>query len=75
MSNARIFISAMRDKGYWKFSGRTNRSCSNVQRMWIAFADLISACVTLVTLGNVTCWASITIGLQFAEKNFDKGKG
>ena len=64
--NARVFWDSMTSRGCWKYSGRTNRSYDNVQRMWVALGMLIGAVVTLVTLGNVTCWADIKMSLSFA---------
>lgn len=52
-------------KGHWKFSGKTNKNITNPQRMWIALSHIIAGFVTLFTLGNITCWADMSMGLKF----------
>lgn len=66
MNNLRIFIKGMTTKGYWKHSGKTNKEITNNQRMWIALSQLIASSVTLVTLGRITGWADIFMGLKYA---------
>ncbi len=68
MKNLKIFSGAMATKRHWKFSGKTNKAITNVQRMWLALSHIIGGLVTLVTLGNITCWADISMGLKFAAQ-------
>ena len=65
MSNFMVFIRAMGTKGNWKHSGRTNKDVTNSQRVWLALCFIISGTVTLLTLGRITCWADIGMGLKF----------
>ena len=69
MVNLKIFSDAMTTKGHWKFSGKTNKDITNAQRMWLALSHIIGGLVTLITLGNITCWADIFMGLKFAAKD------
>ena len=65
MENMKIFYVAMTTKGHWKFSGKTNKDVSNAQRMWMALSYIIAGFVTLITLGNITCWADISMGVKY----------
>lgn len=59
----RILFKAVFTRGNWKFAGRTNKTVSNYERMMIASASLIGSIVTLLTLGNITFWGDIIVGL------------
>lgn len=56
----------MTTKGHWKYSGRTNKVVTNNQRMWLATSLIIAGFVTLITFGNITCWADMSMSLKFA---------
>lgn len=66
MKNFLVFVKMMTIKGHWKHSGKTNKIISNSQRMWMAVGNIIGAIVTLATLGRVTCWADVGMGLEYA---------
>ncbi len=75
MRNFRLFIKAMLIKGHWKNSGKTNKSITNSQRMWLAMCMLIGSSVTLITLGRITCWADIFLGLNYAAEKGENNHG
>jgi len=65
VEDIKAFLKAMFTKGNWKNSGKTNKDISNFQRILIALCQMIGGSVTLLTLGRITSWADIGMGMNF----------